>query len=393
MTYALNISLSPQNRVEFGQGVRQTVTCDKYVNIKITSGVNPTTGSFFVDQLTISDLSLQLHDRTLSIEFIDDSGATLNSSLSFSVGSDGLTFTSSRAHVDVLDAFTTGLGTEAELGANQITFTSLGTEEITPIPSNSVANITLQTTGSGSCSVPAHTKAVEVYVDAPYVQGSYIPELYSSASLTDTYNSVTTDNSACPSSGNVGTYSGGDCKVLLRTHNGSYPYGGALTSSSTPTTGGSASNQSPSAGVFTSSGETISFSSRKNYVGFWWSAGSLGNSIEFYRGTTLVATITGDDVYNAIPKNSTKLTALNGTTQYTKSNYYGHPLSTTTMDANEPFVYFHCFAVNGFNFDKVKLKTTGNGFEYDNFTVANLGGTQLTPKQTLVFINSYEYVN
>ena len=392
-TYATNITLGTQDKIEFGQGVRQTVTCDTYVNLKLTSKVNATTGVFYIDQLTLSDLSLRLHDRTITIDLIAQDGSTLNNSLTFSVGSDGLTYTSTRAHVDVLDAFTAGLGTNAEFGSSQITFTSLGTEETTPIPSDSVANVTLQTSGSGSCTTPSNIKAVEVYVDAPYVQGSYIPELYSAASLVDNYNSsVTTSGAACPSSGTVGTYSGGDCFIIFRNHNGgSYPFGGALTTTSTPTTGGAADNQSPSAAVFTSNGETITFATRKNYIGFWWSAGSTGNSIKFYRGTDLVATMTGDDVYNAIPKNSSTLTALNGTTLYTKSNYYGHPLSRTTMDANEPFVYFHCFAVNGFNFDKVVLATTGNGFEYDNFTVSNLSGDQLSPKRTLVFISSYNY--
>jgi len=392
-TYATNITLGTQDKVEFGQGVRQTVTCDTYVNLKLTSKVNATTGVFYIDQLTLSDLSLRLHDRTITIELIAQDGSTLNNSLSFSVGSDGLTYTSTRAHVDVLDAFTAGLGTNAEFGSSQITFTSLGTEETTPIPSNSVANVTLQTSGSGSCTTPSNVKAVEVYVDAPYVQGSYIPELYPAASLVDNYNnSVVTSGTACPTSGTVGTYSTGDCRILFRTQDiGGYVYGGALTTTSAPITGGVVTNQSPSAAVYTANGLTITFATRKNYVGFWWSAGSTGNSIKFYRGTKLVATITGDDVYNAIPKNSTKLTALNGSTQYTKSNYYGHPLNASTMDAGEPFVYFHCFAVNGFNFDKVVLATTGNGFEYDNLTVSNLSGNQLSPKNTLVFISSYNY--
>jgi hypothetical protein len=393
-TYATNISLGTQDRVEFGQGVRQTVTCDTYVNLKLTSRVNATTGVFYIDQLTLSDLSLRLHDRTITIELIAQDGSTLNNSLSFSVGSDGLTYTSTRAHVDVLDAFTAGLGTNAEFGSSQITFTSLGTIGINslPIPSDSVANVVLQTSGSGSCTTPSNLKAVEVYVDAPYVQGSYIPELYPAASLVDNYNnSVVRSGDNCPSSGTVGTYSG-NCRVFFRTQDvGGYVYGGALTTTSTPRTAGNVNDQSPSAAVVTANGLTITFATRKNYVGFWWSAGSTGNSIKFYRGNVLVATITGDDVYNAIPKNSTKLTARNGTTQYTKSNYYGHPLNTSTMDAGEPFVYFHCFAVNGFNFDKVVLATTGNGFEYDNFTVSNLSGDQLSPKNTLVFISSYNY--
>jgi hypothetical protein len=86
-----------------------------------------------------------------------------------------------------------------------------------------------------------------------------------------------------------------------------------------------------------------------------------------------------------------RLTALNGSTQYTKSNYYGHPLNASNIDPGEPFVYFHAYAVNGFNFDKVVLNTTANGLEYDNLAVANLGGSQLTPKNTLVFVTSYSF--
>ena len=392
-TFSARINIGASNDVEFGQGVLQTVACDTYITTSLKSTVDPTTGTYYLKELMLGDLSVQLHDKTISVELVGDDGSILNSNLSFDIGSDGLTFTSTRTHVDVLDAFTDGLGPKAEFGSSQITFTSIDTEETNRIPSSSIKHVALQTSGSGSCTTPSNVKAVEVYVDAPYVQGSYIPELYPVASLVDNYNnSVVTSGANCPSSGTVGTYSTGDCRILFRNHNNvSYPFGGALTTTSTPTTGGAASDQSPSAAVYTANGLTITFATRKNYVGFWWSAGSLGNSIKFYRGNALVATITGDDVYNAIPKNSSTLTARNGTTQYTKSNYYGHPLNTSTMDPAEPFVYFHCFAVNGFNFDKVVLATTGNGFEYDNFTVSNLSGDQLTPKNTLVFISSYNY--
>ena len=398
-TYASNITLNSSEDVEFGQGSIETVTCDTYIRAKLSSEIDPATGIFYIKQLILSDLSLRLHDRTVSIELLDANDSVLNSNMSFSVAADGLTFTSTRAHVDILDAFTQGLGAnaQAEMGSNQITFTSLDTEENPPIPSNSVANVTLQTSGNGNCTVPTGIKAVNVYVDAPYVQGSYIPELHPAVSLVDTYNSVTQSFSACPGNGTVGTYSG-NCFVLLRTQDNSrYPWGGAIATSSTPTTGASPGisvvSQSPSAAVYNSSGLTITFETRKNYIGFWWSAGSYGNSIRFYRGAELVATITGDDVYTDIPNTSSTLLALNGTTNYVKSNYYGHPLGTSNVSggAGEPYVYFHCFAVNGFNFDSIRLATTGNGFEYDNLTVANLGGSQLSPKNTLVFIRGYDY--
>lgn len=387
--FAANFVINTNNRAEFGQGATALVTCDTHINIKLIPKLDLNSGDYFIDQVVISDISVQLHDKRVDIFLRDVNGAQLNSDLHFNVGSDGITFTSSRIHVDSIDAFSTGEGPNGEKGTSQVTFTNFSTEEPNKILTNDVKNMTLSTSGLGSCSVPSNTAGIGLYVDAPYVQGSYVAETYSANSLTDTFNSITTDNSNCPSSGSVGTYSGNDCKVLLSNHNGSYPYGGAITTSSTPTTGGVATSQSASAGVFTSAGESITFSSSKNYIGFWWSAGSTGNSVEFYRNNVLQVSMTGDDVYNKIPKNSTKLTALDGTTQYTKSNYYGHPLSTSTMDAGEPFVYFHCFALNGLTFDKIKIKTTGNGFEFDNLTVANLSGNQLTPKNTLVSIGNY----
>ena len=195
----------------------------------------------------------------------------------------------------------------------------------------------------------------------------------------------------------MGTYSftTDGCKRYLRanpTGNSWYRYGGAITSSSTPTTGGNASLQTNSVASFTSAGLTITFASKKNYVGFWWSGGSTGNSVEFYRGTTLVATITGDHVYASLPDNSSTVTAINNSTTYVKSAYRGHPINTASpRQPREPFVYLHAFAVNGFNFDKIKITTTGNGFEFDNLTVANLSGVQLTPKRTLVFDSSYNF--
>jgi len=247
---------------------------------------------------------------------------------------------------------------------------------------------------SAVASITSST-AYALYVDAPFVQGSYIAENYPSNSLTDDYNSASPDNSACVATGTVGTYSGGDCTVIFSVHSGvAYKYGGALTTSSTPTSGTS-NTRSTSVGVFTSPGETITLSSPKNYVGFWWSAGSTGNSIEFYKNGLLQVSVTGDDVYNGITKTSSQLTALDGTTKYTESDYYGHPYNhlDTNWDPSEPFVYFHLFAQNGLSFDQIRIRTTGNGFEFDNLTVANLSGSALTPKSTLVGVGGYGSTN
>lgn len=382
-------------KVEFGQGLVHTVACDTYIPTELTTKMDTATGAYFIDSLVLKDLSIRLRNRTLKVEILDKKGVQINQRTEFTVDSDGLTYTSSRTHVDNLEAFERGGGPNRETGTSTITFTNLLDQSGLRIPAGDVSTVNLETSGLDDCTAPANIRAVEVYIDAPNVQGSYIAESFAAASLTDDYNSTTGWLVDCPTAGTTGTYSFGSCKILQRvnpTGNVWYQYGGAMTSSSVATTGGAATLQTASAAAYDSNGTTVTFATRKNYLGFWWSAGSYGNTIKFYRGSTVVATMTGDDVYTALPSNSTTLTALNGTTTYTASNYYGHPINTANpRQPREPFVYIHVFAVNGFNFDKVQFTTTGNGFEWDNLTVANLGTSQLTPKRTLVLNQTYNY--
>jgi hypothetical protein len=395
-TFSGDINFNSGVRTEFGTGIEETVACDSYIGSSLTSSIDSTTGQYMIDTFSLSDLSLGLRNRKVKAILIGKDKSILGRPLEFSVGSDGLTYTSTRSHVDILEAFERGSGPKSETGTNTITFNRLLTEEATPILASDFARVAVETSGAGRCTYPSNSRALEVYIDAPNVQGSYIAEDFPAASLTDTYNGTTGHFVNCPTSSTAGTYSFGNdgCKILQRTEsNGSwYPWGGAITTSSTATTGGAATLQTASAGSYTSAGTEITFSVRKNYLGFWWSAGSYGNAIKFYRGSTLVATMTGDDIYTALPNNSTSLTALNGTTTYTASAYRGHPINTgSPRQPQEPFVYIHAFAVNGFNFDKISFSTTGDGFEWDNLTVANLTATQLAPKRTLVLNQSYNF--
>jgi hypothetical protein len=399
LTYSFSsfIGIRSGASTEFGTGIEETVACDSYISSSLTSRIDSATGEYMIDSVSLGDLSLGLRNRKVKAILIGKDKSILGRPLEFSVASDGLTYTSTRSHVDTLEAFDRGSGPRAETGTSTITFNQLLTEESTPIRASDFARVALETSGSGKCTYPGNSRALELYFDAPDVQGSYIAESFTAASLTDNYNATATWLSDCPTSGNVGSYSFSTdgCKIVLRAHpttNAWYPYGGAITSSSTPTTGGAATLQTNSAATYTVAGLTITFTSRKNYFGLWWSGGSTGNSVEFYRGTSLVATITGNHVYDTLPDNSGTVTALNNTTTYTKSAYRGHPINTANpRQPREPFVYLHAFAVNGFNFDKIKLVADGNGFEFDNLTVANLSTTQLSPKRTLVFDSSYNF--
>jgi hypothetical protein len=337
--------------------------------------MDKSTGIFYISTVAVSDLSTMLHDKTIQIALRDSNGNILNSNLSFAVASDGITFTSTRSHVDVIDAFDNGAGPNHEIGASSVTFNNFYSEEPQPIKADDVKKITLQTSGVGDCSVPSNPAGVGLYIDAPKVQGSYVNDLYPSETLMDTFDTEPTG--ACPSNGVIGTYSGNDCTVFT-----GGDYGGALTSTSVPTTTGTKSNY---AATNTTAGETIVLASIKNYVGFWWSAGNAGNTVTFYKNNVQVAQITSTQVASLIPNNSAQQTAIDGTTKYTNSNYYGHPKDDS--DPTEPFAYFHCFAKNGLTFDKIRL--SGAGFEFDNLTVANLTTTQLNPKSSLVLIGNY----
>jgi hypothetical protein len=364
-------------------------------------------------------------------------GIKLNSPLSFSVASDGLTFNSSRSFEDTIDAFTLGAVPRQERGVNQITFNNLATP--LRIEASKFSRVSLETSGSGTCSVPSNIPAVAVYIDAPWVQGSYIAEDFPTLTITDDYNSVTSTGMDCENyTFPVGTYSGGVCQIFTRDQDGgNYRWGGATTTTTTPTRA-FRDDQSPSAFVGSANGENITFGRSRNYIGFWWSAGSLGNSIKFYRNGTLFTTVTGNDVYLALPDDYSGLNSTDGTANYVKAMYYGHPMNWPICDSNddpyydpddpaytyvdsfdpncindsidpndpidpndqsevynadprEPFVFMHIFALNGFNFDSVNISTTGNGFEWDNLSVATLRNADLTPRGSLVKIAEYIY--
>jgi Listeria-Bacteroides repeat domain (List_Bact_rpt) len=240
------------------------------------------------------------------------------------------------------------------------------------------------------------SEAFAVYMDAPNVQGSYIAREFPNSTWTDTYDTFTSTNVACPSSGNIGTYSfaSGWCKVFTSAqNNNNYVFGGALTTTETATTTGT---QTPSVWVGNSAGTTITLNQSVNYLGLWWSAGSTGNSIKFYQDSALVLTLSVDDICNSVkasgttcgrPSDNSSLTAIDGTTTYLKRNYFGHPLDQSNWDSSEPFTYMHVFAQNRVTFNKINISTTGNGFEYDNLTVGNL--SQADVKSRLVAVRSY----
>lgn len=236
---------------------------------------------------------------------------------------------------------------------------------------------------------------LSVYYDAPFVQGSYTT---SSGGVQETFDSATT-GATCPSSLTIGTMTGA-CRV-----DPVGAYGGAATpAGSTVAVGGSGSNY---ATTVSGGSMTLTLATAAKYFGLWWSAGSNGNTVQFYNGNELLITLTTQTIMSQFgtspspwPGNNT-FTAIDAST-YNKGWYFGNPRgyssttpsSASTITSSEPFVYLHLFANGNLSFDKVVL--SGTGFEFDNLAVAATTQTvnpRLVLAQTLVSNHSVTFNN
>jgi hypothetical protein len=118
---------------------------------------------------------------------------------------------------------------------------------------------------------------------------------------------------------------------------------------------------------------SVTLNTSTNFLGFWWSAADTNNSIELYNSGTLVGTITDAEIQNLLPNNTTtKITAINGTTQYNTKAYYGNPTPNFNgQDGGEPFFYVE-IVLAGATFNEVEMfNPSSTGFESDNWSIYN----------------------
>jgi hypothetical protein len=100
---------------------------------------------------------------------------------------------------------------------------------------------------------------------------------------------------------------------------------------------------------------TLSFSGPASYLGFWWSAADVQNTLTLYSGNTAVLTLTGSDVMNAL-----------GSCGIGSANAYcGNP--NNGEDGNELFTYVNIFGTDGTQFSSASFANgRSTGFEFDN---------------------------
>jgi len=229
-----------------------------------------------------------------------------------------------------------------------------------------------------------------IYIDAPLVQASYTADpLYPYGGITENFNfdmaQISSNGYAasqgaqgyCPGNIAIGTISPTeDCLVYS---NDPY-FGGATTDViSDPYDVGEHSTYIATHEPYATNKATpltITFDGPKQYIGFWWSAGSAGNQVTFLDASgTVIAQLNANEVFAASTQNANPMVG----DPYPSGAYFGHPgellnpddPSCSRFNCLEPYVYIHAIAAAGKTFGGVQLTATGNGFEFDNFTTAN----------------------
>ena len=230
---------------------------------------------------------------------------------------------------------------------------------------------------SSSVGAVGASVGFDYYISAPLVQGSHV-----AGAVKENFNAAANCNG--PLGGGSITVGGVSCSI-----NNVDDYGGATTDSATPTVGGAGSKFPRS----DDAGTEFVLPSPQCYLGFYWSAGSGGNTVTFKSGGTVLLTLESDNIMSILdPSVEPTLEAVDGTV-YNKDYWFGNPRGHTdsqpdglpdgssTINDGEPYVYLNLYGKGGMTFDSVVF--SGPNFEFDNLAFSS---SCQTPPDTNVFI-------
>lgn len=97
---------------------------------------------------------------------------------------------------------------------------------------------------------------------------------------------------------------------------------------------------------------TLTLDEAQAYFGMWWSAGDDANLLEFYSGSTLLASYTTATILSILPP-----------------PYFGNPNPAFLgQNGTQAYAYINFFGTDGTTFDKVVIG--GSNFESDNHSVS-----------------------
>ena len=265
-----------------------------------------------------------------------------------------------------------------------------------------LASLSLVALANPSAQAASGDPAFDMYLDAPFVQNSYVYTDHQGEA--DPQVELSTFNQ---STFHVPCEVSGATVTLLNVPYGCWTideptFGGAITESSEPTVGNLPAGDGPAHLIYAQAngaqGVRLEYSTPQRYFGMWWSAGSNGNVVSFYSGGQLVAQTNANDVASKISE---------GNKGYDPSLYLGNPATWSTngtpvdftqQDPNnnyvhgnisytyEYFVYLHFFSQGSVTFDRVELSAPGNGFELDNIVTSSR--SDLAPSDRLVLVKT-----
>lgn len=124
---------------------------------------------------------------------------------------------------------------------------------------------------------------------------------------------------------------------------------------------------------------TVTLATDRKYVGFWWSAGNAGNTIEFYDSAdNLLASFTTNSLTTLLGGGGS-ITAIDGN-QYLKSDYFGNPNPPAGRNTGEPYGYINLLLQgSSVSFHKIIIRHQGGGsFELDNLAVVDAAAVSNT---------------
>ncbi len=272
-----------------------------------------------------------------------------------------------------------------------------------------MASLSLVVVANPSAQAASGDPAFEMYLDAPFVENSYVYTDHK-----DEADPQVALSNFDQSSNFIPCEVTGATVTLLTPTNGCWTwdeptYGGAFTEGSDPAVGNLAPEESPARLRYGQAsgfqGVRLEYSTPQHYFGMWWSAGSVGNVITFYSDGRVVAQTTANEVESIISSQQS-IASTSGST-YDSSLYLGNPVTWSTHgnpvdfsqqdpDNNyvhgdlsydaENFVYLHFFSQGSVTYDRVELSAPGNGFEFDNIVTSSRA--DLTPLDRLVHVKT-----
>ena len=232
--------------------------------------------------------------------------------------------------------------------------------------------------------------SVALYLSAPMVQasdatGSVRVETFEGFSFGSCPTSLTSIRATLVESGDA-------CRIFNPV---SDPWGGATTTSSTPTFGGTNSKYMI---VYDPRALTFTFEESLRYIGFYWTSGGPGNEVSFYDASDrLIETFNTNDIITILGSSKTSevtLTAVRPDIIYKQRSFFGDPAGhvslTPTQDSNRTdksnrYTYLNLYVGGSIQVKKVVFSNTGGGgFEFDNVTTST--GAQ-SPADSMVKVS------